>query len=113
MIDPHLRITIEVATITGTIKTDIGLAGPDPFHTVIDTGVTVAMTHREVVLGHIANPHATAHHIREIPAHTTTDKIPHTADLCHTEVFPEITVHPDHTHHTNTTININKTVLQL
>ena len=37
VIHPHLRITIEIDTITVTIKTGIGLAGPDPFHAVIDT----------------------------------------------------------------------------
>ena len=103
MIDLHLKITIKVAPITRTIKTGIGLAGPDSIHAVIDTGVTIAMTHEGVVLSHIANPHATGHHITEVPAHTTIDEIPHTADLHHVEVFPEITVDPDPTHHTNTT----------
>ena len=103
MIDPHLSITIEIGTITMTIETGIGLVGPDPIHTVIGTGVTVAMTHEEVILGHIADPHTAVHHITEAPAHTTTDEIPHTADLRHAEVFPEITVDPDHAHHTNTT----------
>ena len=45
VIDPHLGITIKIGTITVTIETGIGLAGPDPIHAVIDTGVTVAMTH--------------------------------------------------------------------
>ena len=103
MIDPHLRIAIKVATITGTIKTGIGLAGPDPIHAVIDTGVTVTMTQDEVILGHIADPHTTAHHVTEVPAHTTTNKIPHTVDLHHTEDFPDIAVDPDHAHHRNTT----------
>ena len=81
MIDPHLRITIKIGTITMTIKTGIGLTGPDPFHAVIDTGVTVAMTHKGVILGPITGPHATAHHATEAQAHTTTDKTPHIADL--------------------------------
>ena len=103
VIDPHLRITIEIGTITVTIETGIGLAGPDPIHAVIDKEVTVTMSHKEVILGPITNPHATAHHITEAQAHTATDEIPHTADLCHAEVFPQITVGPDHAHHTNTT----------
>ena len=37
VIGPHLRITIAIGTITVTIETGIGLAGPDPIHTAIDT----------------------------------------------------------------------------
>ena len=44
VIGPNLRITIMTCTITMTIKTGIGLAGPDPIHAAIDTGVTVAVT---------------------------------------------------------------------
>ena len=61
VIDPHLGITIEIGTITVTIETGIGLAGPDPIHTVIDTGVTVAMTHKEVILGPITMTHMLQH----------------------------------------------------
>ena len=61
-----------------TIKTGIGLAGPDPFHPVIDTGVTVAMTHKEVVLGPITDPHTAAHDITEPQAHTAINETPHT-----------------------------------
>ena len=103
VIDLHLQITIKVTTITGTIKTGIGLAGPDPIHTVIDIGVTVAMTYEGVILGHIGNPHATAHHITDVPAHTAINEIPNTADLHHAGVFPVIAVDPDPTHHTDTT----------
>ena len=85
------------------IKTGIDLAGQDPIHAVIDTGVTVTVTHEEVALGPITNPHATAHHVTEAQAHTATNKTPHTADPHHTEVFPEIAVDPDHIHHTNIT----------
>ena len=103
MIDPHLGITIVIGTINVTIETGIGLAGQDSIHTVIDTGVTVTVTHEEVTLGPITDPHVTAHHAREAQAHTATNKTPHTADPCHIEVFPKITVDPDHVHHTNTT----------
>ena len=44
------------------IDTGIGLTGRDPTPTIIDTGVTVTVTHKEVVPGHITNQHATAHH---------------------------------------------------
>ena len=53
MIDPHLRITIKIGTITVTIETGICLAGPDPIHAVIATGVPVEMPHEEVILGPI------------------------------------------------------------
>ena len=86
-----------------TTKKDIGLVSPDPIHAVIGTGVTVAMTHEEVILGHITNPCAAAHHITEVPAHTATNEIPCKGDLHHAGVFPEITVDPGHAHHTNTT----------
>ena len=103
VIDPHLRITIMIGTITTTIKTGIDLAGPDPIHVAIDTGVTVAVTHKEVTLGPITNPHATVHHVTEAQAHTVTDEKPHTADPYHAEVSTETTVDPDHVIHTNTT----------
>ena len=103
MIDPHLGITIKIGTITVTIKTGIGLAGQDPIHAVIDTGVTVAMTHKEVILGPITNPHIAAHHVTEAQAHTATDGTPHTADPCHADVSPGIAVDPGHVHHTKTT----------
>ena len=103
VIGQHLRITILIGTFTVTTKTGIGLAGPDPIHTAIDTGVTVTVTHEEVTLDPITNQHATVHHITEPQAHTITDETPLTADPHHTEVFPEATVDPDHVHHTNTT----------
>ena len=64
-----------------TIKTGIGLAGPDPFHAAIDTGVTVTVTHEEVILGPITDPQATAHHItyKKAPIQPTTAKL-NTAD---------------------------------
>ena len=96
MIDPPLGITIEIGTITMTIRIGIDLAGQDPILTVIDTAVIVTVTHKEVTLGPITDPHTTAHHITEAQAHTTTDKTPHTADPHHAEVFPEIAVDPDH-----------------
>ena len=102
VIDPHLRITIKIGTITMTIKTGIGLAGPDPIHVAIDTGVTVTVTHKEVTLGPITDPHATAHHVTEAQAHTATEDTPHTADPHHA-VFPVTAVDPDHVHHRNTT----------
>ena len=103
MIDPHLRIPIEIDTITMTINAGIGSAGPDPIHTVIDRGVTATMTHKKVILVPIKHPHAIAHHVTEAQAHTATDETPHTADHYHAEVFQGIAVDPDHVHYTNIT----------
>ena len=103
VIDPHLGISIKIGTITVTIKTGIGSAGPDPIHAFIATGVPVEVPHKEVILGPITNPHATAHHTTEAQVHTTIDETPHTADPCHAEVFPGIAVDPDYILHTNTT----------
>ena len=98
VIGPPLGITIKIGTITMTIEISIDLAGEDPV-----TGVTVTVTHEEVALGPITNPHATAHHVTEAQTHTATNETPHAADPHHAEVFPEVAVDPDHVHHTNTT----------
>ena len=103
VIDPHLKITIMIGTITMTIETGIGLAGPNPIPTTTDTGVTVAVIHEEVTLDPITNLHTAVHHATEAQAHTITDKTPHTADSHHAEVFPETAVDLGHIHHTNTT----------
>ena len=108
MIDPHLRITIEIGTITITIQTGISIAGQDPIHAVIATGVPVEVPHEEVILGLITDPHTAAHHITEAQTHTVTDETPHTADPHHADVFPGIAVDPDHIHHTNTTTKHQK-----
>ena len=101
-IDPRLTITIEIGIITMIIRTDIGLAGWDPIPAVIDTGVTVKVTHKGVIPGPITDPHTAAHYATETQVHTTTDETLHTEDPHHTG-FPGIAVDPDHVHHTNTT----------
>ena len=85
------------------IETGIGLAGPNPIPTATDTGVTVAVTHKEVTLDPITNLHAAVHHATEAQAHTVTDETPHTADPHCTEVFPETAVDLNCLHYTNTT----------
>ena len=65
--------------------------------------MTVTVTHEEVALGPITDPHPAAHHVTEAQAHTITNETPCTADPHHAEVFPETAVDPDHIHHTNTT----------
>ena len=102
-IDLHLAITIEIDTIAMIIETDIGLTGQDPIPTIIDTEVTVAVTHEGVTPGHITKPHTTSLHATETQAHIATDETPHTEEPHHTEVLPAIAVYPDHVCHTNKT----------
>ena len=112
VIDPHLEITIMIGTITVTIKTGTGLAGPYPISTATDTGLTVTVTHKEVALDPITNPHAAVHHATEAQAHTITNETPHTADPHHAEVYPETAVDLDHIHHTNTITKYQQDCLQ-
>ena len=86
-----------------TIKTGIGLAGPDSIHAATDTGVIVTVTHEEVTLDPITDPHTKVLHITGAQAHTVTNETSHTADPHHAEVFPETAVDLEHIHHTNTT----------
>ena len=82
--------------------------------TATDTGVTVTVTHEEVTLDPITNPHTAANHATEAQAHTVTDETPHTADPHHAEVFPETAVDLDCIHHTNTHHKTStRTVFQL
>ena len=46
MIDPYHAIPIAIGPIAMIIGTDTGLTGQDPTSTIIDTGVTVAATHK-------------------------------------------------------------------
>ena len=71
------------------------------------------MTHKEVVLGPITDPHATAYHATEAQAHTTINETPHTVDPCHAEVFPGITVDVTMYITQKPPQNISKTVIQL
>ena len=107
-IDLHLAIPIMIGTVAMIIGTDTGLTGRDPTPTIIDTGVTVAVTHKEVALCDTTNPHATECHATECHAtdtqvHIATNETLRTEDPHHTEVFPGIAVDPDLTHHTNMT----------
>ena len=76
VIDPHLKITITIGIITMTIKTGIDLVGPNPVPATTDTGVTVTVTHEEVTLDPITDPHTAAQHATEAQAHIVTDETP-------------------------------------
>ena len=101
-IDPHLVIAIGIGIFVLIIGTGIDLAGQDPILSVMDTGVTVEVSHAGVTPDHTADPHTAAHHTTETEADTAIDKKTHIEDPHHTKVSPEITVDPDHIHHTKT-----------
>ena len=86
-----------------TIEMGTGLAGPNPIPITTDIGVTMAVTHEEVTLDPITEPHTAAYHATEGQAHIVTNETPHTVDPHHAEVSPETTVGLDHIHHTNIT----------
>ena len=65
MIDPHLRVTIEIDITTMTIKIGTGSADLDLAPIILDIGVTVAVTLTEVTLDPLTNPHTVAHHATE------------------------------------------------
>ena len=76
-------------------ETGVCIAGNNPAPTATDTGVTVAMTQEEVVLGLTTAPHAAVHHATEVSAHITTDETPCTVDPHPIEVSLETAVDPD------------------
>ena len=102
MIDPHLGVTITIGITTVTIEIGMGPADFNLTPITLDIGVTVAVTLTEVAVDHFTNPHTTAHHATEAPAHTITAETCHTADPHHAGVFPEITADPGQAHPANT-----------
>ena len=46
----------------------------------------------------------TTHHATETQGHIAINETLHIEDPHHTEVFPEISVDPDHVYHTKTTV---------
>ena len=102
VIDPHLGLTIAIGITTMTIETSMGSADLNLAPIIPDIGVTVTVTLAEVALDPFTNPHNTAHHSTETPAHTITNETCHTTDPHHAGVSPEITVDPGQTHPSNT-----------
>ena len=88
-----------IGTITMTIKTGIGLAGPNPIPTATDTGVTVRVTHEEVTLDPITNPYTTVIMPQKLNHICYRPDTPHSrSSLCRS-----FSRDLDHLHHTNTT----------
>ena len=80
MIDPHLGIIATAGIPTMIIKIGTGSVIPDPAHTILDTGVTAAMTPAGVAPDHFIDLHIIAPHATEAQVHTTTDMTHHIAD---------------------------------
>ena len=102
MIGPHLRVTITIGITTATIEIGTGSADLNLTPIILDIGVTITVTLREVTLDPFTDPHTAAHHATDAQAHTATAKTHHTADPHHAGVSLEMTVDPGHTCSANT-----------
>ena len=94
MTDPHQGIIATTGIPTMIIKTDTGPVIPDLTHTILDTGVTAAMTPAGVAPNHFIDLHVIAPHATEAQVHTVTTVTHHIADLHPVEIFPEMTADP-------------------
>ena len=113
MIDPYLCIIATKGIPTMIIKIGTGSVIPDLTHTILDTGVTVAMTHAGVIPNCFIVLHIIALHATEAQVHTTTAVTHHIADLHPIEIFPKMTADLDHTNPTDNITNQHKDLLQV
>ena len=72
MTDPHQGIIATTGIPTMIIKTGTGPVIPDLAHTILDTGVTAAMTPTGVTPNHFIDLHIIAPHATEAQVHTIT-----------------------------------------
>ena len=101
MIDHHLRVIITPGITTMTIEISTGSADLNLAPIILHIGVAVMVTLAGVALDPFTNSHATAHYATEAQAPTATAKTHCTADPPPTEVSPEMTADPEHTHPAN------------
>ena len=113
MIDPHLGIIATTGIPTVIIKIGTGSVIPDLAHTILDTGVTAAMTPAGVAPNHFIDLHIVAPHTTEAQVHTATAVTHHIADLHPIEIFPKMTADLDHTNPTDNITNQHKDPLQV
>ena len=111
--DPHQGIIATTGIPTVIIKTGTGPVIPDLAHTILDTGVTAAMTPTGVAPDHFIHLHIIAPHATEAQVHTITDMTHHIADLHPIEIFPEMTADLDHTNPTDNITNQQEDPLQV
>ena len=113
MIDPHLGIIAITGIPTMIIETGTGPVIPDLAHTILDTGVTAAMTPTGVTPNHFIDLYIVAPHATEAQVHTTTAVTHHITDLHPIEIFPKMTADLDHTKSTNNITKQHKYPLQV
>ena len=113
MIDPHLGIIATPGIPTLIIEIGTGSVIPDPTHTILNTGVTAAMTPAGVTPDHFIDLHVIAPHATEAQVHTATNVTHHIADHHPIEISPGITADPDHTNPISNIINQHKDLLQV
>ena len=113
MTDPHLGIIATPGIPTMIIGIDTGSVIPDPAHTTLDTGVTVAMTPTVVTPDHFIDLHIVAIHTTEAQAPIATATTHHIADPHPTGISLEMTADPNHTKPANNIINQHKDLLPI
>ena len=112
MIDPHLGIIGTTGIPTMIIKIGTGSVIPDPTHTILDTGVTAAMTPTGVTPDHFIYLHIVAPHTTEAQVYTATTMTHHITDPHPVETFPEITADPNYSNPIGNITNQHKDLLQ-
>ena len=113
MIDPHLGIIAITGIPTVIIEIGTGSVIPDLTHTILDIGVTAAMTPAGVTPNCFIDLHIIAPHATEAQVHTATTVTHHITDLHPIEIFPEMSADPDHTNPTDNITNQHKDLLQV
>ena len=105
MTDPHQGIIATTGIPTVIIETGAGPVIPYLTHTILDTGVTAAMTPAGVAPDCFIDLHVIAPHATEAQVHTITAMTHHITDLLPIEIFPEMTTDLDHTNLTDNITN--------
>ena len=113
VIDPHLGIIAKTGIPTVIIEIDTGSFVPDLTHTILDTGVTAAMTPAGVDPDCFIDLHIIAPHATEAGVHTATTVTHHITDLHPIEIFPQMTADLEHTNPTDNITNQHKDLLQV
>ena len=112
MIDHHLGIIATTGILTVIIEISTGSVISDPTHTILDTGVTVAMTPTGVAPDCFIDLHIIAPHATEVQVHTATAVTHHITDPHPIENFPKMKADLDYTNPTNNITNQHKDLLQ-
>ena len=107
MTDQHLR-TATPGALTVTIETGIDSADLSLAHITPGTGVTVIVIPAEAILDHFIDLQAKVSHVTEVSAHIATAVTHCITDPHHADIFPEMTVDPEHSGPAGNIINPHK-----